>query len=108
MRMEPCWHYIYGAPLGYQSGYAGKMNKGLVEGSTFRGMVFMDVRVETKDIKQKERVIENIHSLSPHETTNMIEYYLRCDLYEGAEMNKIKGLMHHMFVMVSITRNTGR
>eukprot|EP01084_Bolivina_argentea_P209778 357250_1 len=35
----------------------------------------------------------------------MIEYYLRCDLYEGTEINKIQGLDHDIFVQVEITHN---
>eukprot|EP01084_Bolivina_argentea_P301152 519463_1 len=35
----------------------------------------------------------------------MIEYYLRCDLYEGTEINKINGLDHDMFVQVEITHS---
>eukprot|EP01084_Bolivina_argentea_P302872 522854_1 len=108
MRMEPCWQYIYGAPIGHQSGYARKMNKGLVEGSNFRGMLFMEATVEEKERKGKKRVVEKITGLVDDKRPKMIEYYLRCDLYEGTEINKIEGLEHHMFVQVQITHNCAR
>ena len=100
--MTPQWVYAYGAPRGYQSGSARKMNKGLVEGSNFRGALFMECTVKETERKQKKRVQENINDLQDHERPKMVEYYLRADLYEGTEINKIKGLDHKMFVMVSI------
>eukprot|EP01083_Nonionella_stella_P268466 907578_1 len=82
MYMEPCWQYLYGAPRGYQSGYARKMNKGLVEGSNYRGQLFMEAKVEECKKKQRKKVTEDINALQDNETPKMIEYYLRCDLYE--------------------------
>ena len=106
--MTPQWVYAYGAPRGYQSGYARKMNKGLVEGSNFRGALFMECKVEEKEKKQKKRVLENINDLQDHQRPEMVDYYLRVDVYEGTEINKIKGIDHKMFVMVSVNEVMAR
>ena len=106
--MTPQWVYAYGAPRGKQSGYARKMNKGLVQGSNFRGKLFMECKVKKVEKKQKKRVTENVNDLLDEGRHEMVEYYLKADLYEGTEINQIKGaiLDHKMFVMVSVNEVT--
>jgi len=108
MRISPRWVYAYGAPRGYQSGYARKMNKGLVEGSNFRGMLFAEAFVECIPKRGRKKVREQINALQDHERPRMVEYYLRCDLYEGTEINKIKGVDHKMFVQVAVNEHVAR
>ena len=108
MCMEPCWQYIYGAPRGYQSGYARKMNKGLVEGSNFRGMLFMEAKVEKVEKKPRKKVIESINAILDKDKPKMIPYLLRADIYEGTEINKIKGFGDEMFVQIEICDKKAR
>ena len=97
------WYHIYGAPEGHQKGYARKMNKGLVEGSNYRGEILMEFSVkktETKatmkrfpidytvDIDDNKLDDEEIKSM----WTKEVDYYLRADIYEGTEINDIKGI----------------
>jgi len=101
MCMEPCWLYLYGAPQGHQSGYSKKMNKGLVEGSNFRGMVFMEASVKKLEKKGRKKVREKINALQDHEMPKMVPYCLRADVYEGTEIPKIPG-GKKMFVGIEV------
>ena len=105
-KREARWYYIYGAPEGQQKGYARKMNKGLVEGSNYRGEILMEFKVEKTDTKHTmKRLPINYHKQDEDEKKSLLDdndkenvfpemmnYYLRADLYEGTEINDIKGI----------------
>eukprot|EP01083_Nonionella_stella_P138040 420019_1 len=85
------WYYMYGAPLGKKKGYARKMNKGLVEGSHYRGEILLEFEVtktETKHAMKRLEIEDEKTSVEP----DMIDYCLRAELYQGIEINNIKGI----------------
>eukprot|EP00485_Elphidium_margaritaceum_P001758 CAMPEP_0202694498 /NCGR_PEP_ID=MMETSP1385-20130828/8345_1 /ASSEMBLY_ACC=CAM_ASM_000861 /TAXON_ID=933848 /ORGANISM="Elphidium margaritaceum" /LENGTH=1708 /DNA_ID=CAMNT_0049350357 /DNA_START=54 /DNA_END=5180 /DNA_ORIENTATION=+ len=100
MKIEPCWMFFYGAPRGYQRGYARKMNQGLVEGSNFRGMLYLEASLTKCEKKPRKKVVESINL--PLKEPQMVEYYLRADVYEGTEINRIKGFGDEMFVQIEV------
>jgi len=108
MSMSPRWVYAYGAPIGSTGRYARKMNKGLVEGSNFRGRLFCSASVECLKKKGRKKVKESINGIADNERPKMVEYYLRCDLYEGTEINQIQGLDHKMFVQIAVNEHIAR
>ena len=82
------------------------MNKGLVEGSNYRGEILMEFKVEKTDTKHTMKRLpinygddekkadddDDDEQKSQNIFPKMMNYYLRADLYEGTEINDIKGI----------------
>eukprot|EP01084_Bolivina_argentea_P307224 530982_1 len=84
--IPPTWYYMYGSPIGYTSGHARQMNKGIIEGSHFRGQVLLEICLQRTVTKAAKKVLPINYIQEPE----AIDYYLKADLYAGTEISDIK------------------
>ncbi|MES1914224.1 MAG: hypothetical protein MHM6MM_006322, partial [Cercozoa sp. M6MM] len=86
-QLGPMWVHLYGAPHGKQAGFAKRMNRGLVDATTYRGRVLLSMQVEPCANPEKQVVeadVPNDNAIPPMQT-----YALQCDLYEGCELPRL-------------------
>jgi hypothetical protein len=77
------WIQLYGAPEDHQAGWASKMNRGAIPGSSYRGRVLIGAEVEkVKDPKLTcdDTALNEVHR------PRLTKYIIQFDLYEGSEM----------------------
>jgi hypothetical protein len=82
--LAPQWRNMYGAPQGYQMYLADQANKGIIEGTSFRGRALVSASVIENESPQADLV--PIPRLSESEQPKMIQWCLQCDVYEAVEL----------------------
>ena len=81
------WINIYGAPEGKQRGKsAQRMNRGLIEGSFYRGRVLLAANI-TNDTNPTD----DIDDINDVELPKNYFYNIECDVYEGQEIITTEG-----------------
>ncbi|MES1910298.1 MAG: hypothetical protein MHM6MM_002918, partial [Cercozoa sp. M6MM] len=98
--LGPMWVHLYGAPHGKQAGFAKRMNRGLVDATSYRGRVLLSMQVEPCDRPEKQ-VVE-VDAPDDDKLPSMQTYGIQCDLYEGCELpkqSKFLGVGQHSFTV---------
>eukprot|EP00485_Elphidium_margaritaceum_P004276 CAMPEP_0202695866 /NCGR_PEP_ID=MMETSP1385-20130828/9321_1 /ASSEMBLY_ACC=CAM_ASM_000861 /TAXON_ID=933848 /ORGANISM="Elphidium margaritaceum" /LENGTH=1764 /DNA_ID=CAMNT_0049351945 /DNA_START=35 /DNA_END=5329 /DNA_ORIENTATION=- len=90
--MRDQWVHMYGAPSGKQKGLADKMNRAIVEGTTYRGSMMLSMVVDDKpsDDELKSQCMKagfDADKLAP----GIEQWALQVDVYQGVEVGDGKG-----------------
>jgi len=88
---ETHWVHMYGAPIGKQGGDARLMNKGIEEGTTYRGSILLSCNVTEVDepVKVKKEKIE--WPLQKEDMPREVRWALQVDVYQATEVSMNKG-----------------
>jgi len=91
-KLKPRWVHMYGAPSGKQKKLADKMNRAIVEGTTYRGsmMLGMEVNPEPLDDELEAQCIKANWNAKKDAPT-IKQWVLQVDCYQGVEIGDGKG-----------------
>lgn len=103
--LGPKWVPMYGAPIGRQKGIAAKMNRGVLEGTCYRGDMLL--KIEIRDEKEPKKGLVDIGLLLESQCPKETSYLIRFDLYEGTEIVSF-AMFGEMHVEIHIGSNCAR
>jgi len=105
-KMPPSWVHMYGAPQGKQKGVADKMNRAILEGTTYRGSMMLGMEVDPEP-KDEELIADCFKAAwNKKEAPKIKQWVLQVDVYQGVEVGDGKGRFQIRMMIRDLKINT--